>query len=97
MSIDATVVGVRLVEGDFKLTLEPRDESACAGQTTLCIETPFNNYHFLSRIMGCDVWGNSSVLMLGDAKLADRIGYVGIRLVPHWLQLVKAYTKPKNN
>ena len=91
MSIDAKVVGVRLVHGDFKLTLEPRDDHACAGQTTLCIESPFDDFHYLSKVIGCDLWGNSSVLMLGDSKIADRISYMVIRFVPNWYELVKAY------
>ena len=91
MSIDATVVGVRLVDGDFKLTLEPRDDRACAGQTTLRIESPFIDFHYLSKLIGCDLWGNDSMLMLGDSIIADRISYMEIRFVPHWYELVKAY------
>lgn len=90
MSIDAVVVGVRMVDGDFKLTLEDRDRLSTAGQTTLCVESPFEDFHYLSKLIGCEVWGNASVLMLGDAKLADRIGYIGIKLVPYWYELMKA-------
>ena len=95
MSIDAKVVGVRLVHGDFKLTLEPRDELACGGQTTLYVKYPFEDEHYFSKFMGCDLWGNDSVLMLGDVKIADRISYMIIRLVPNWLELVKSYKEKR--
>ena len=30
-------------------------------------------------IVGCEVWGNSSVLLVGDTIVADRVGYTSIK------------------
>lgn len=91
MAIDARVVGTRMVNSECKLTLEKRDKATLAGQETLIIENPPNNPNDLEVFVGVELWGGSGCLMLGDSKIADRTGYVGILLVAHWRDLLKAY------
>lgn len=91
MAIDAVVVGVRFVEGEHKLTLEPRGRGTAAGQETLVITNPPDDPSQLGDFVGAELWGGSGYLMLGDAKIADREGYIPIRLVDGWRALLKAY------
>lgn len=80
MAIDATVVGVSyLPDGTARLALEPADKMrAPAGQETIVVVNPRPG---LEGIIGSTVWGGSSELMLGQTKIADRIGYGRIRLI----------------
>lgn len=91
MAIDAKIVGVRIVDEYARLTIEPRVSGTSAGQSSLTIDNSAEERQHVEDLIGCEVWGNASQLMLRNAKLANRIGYTTINLVPHWRELVKAY------
>lgn len=85
MSIDARVDFVEFYEdGGGKLHLIDRpprrqgDTPGVAGQSALCYDSgPYED----TALNGCDIWGNDSVIMLGDRKIATRVGYTKIRFV----------------
>ena len=94
MAIDAVVVGLRKKKGEspVKLTLEPRPGGTPAGQHTLAIlnikEQKPGWLLVLKKLIGCELWGGSSAVYLGEKKLASREGYVGINLVDGWEELI---------
>ena len=79
MSIDARIVGVRVVDGETKLTLEPRDpRGTAAGQHTLVIDNPPAD---CSGMIGTEIWGSADTIMVGTTPWAKRIGYTHIELL----------------
>lgn len=80
MAIDAMVGFVETFEngsGVLHLT-EPRPQ-AIAGQNALRFETA---PHEVTALNGLPMWGGTSTLMLGEHKIADRVGYTRITFVP---------------
>lgn len=82
MSIDARIAGVQVkADGEVRLVLEPREKGGHAGQSVMTILNPPRDTTLLNVLIGECVWGNASVLMIGDTKFADRIGYTKLRLL----------------
>lgn len=89
MSIDARIAGVtRRLTGEVTIALESRDGRSGPGQEMMTILNPSMLDCDMAQLIGCEVWGGSSDLMLGDRKLADRDGYLGLILVGGWLKIV---------
>lgn len=85
MSIDARVQKV-LFNPDGSGRLELIDRPARGGRTAgkrgqanLDFQV---SYPYVAWLEGCDVWGNDSVLMLGDMTIAIRTSDTEIRFVP---------------
>jgi len=97
MSIDARVVGIResVAQGQVKLTLEDRPGGGPAGQPTLVVENaPYDwRSSALAELVGCDIWGGSGEIMLGDKALAIRDGYQGVMLVEGWEAVIVEHKK----
>lgn len=89
MAIDAVVVGMREFDGELKLTLADR-KGGSAGQSMMVVTNPPENWKSspLRHLVNREIWGCSSQIMLGDVKLADRIGYTSLRLVDGWQEIV---------
>jgi len=65
-----------------RLKLEPREEDGLAGQSVLTIVNPPSlDIETLHGLIGTEIWGNSSQIMVGDTLFANRIGYTRIELV----------------
>ena len=86
MSIDAKIVAVTIVSPDVPsgdpcvhLHLEPRERGGVAGQSVLTVLNP--PAADLGVLVGTEIWGNDSVIMVGDTKWANRVGYTQIELV----------------
>jgi hypothetical protein len=62
-----------------RLKLEPREPGGVAGQSVLLIVNP-PTVDF-SVLLGVEIWGNSSQIMIGDKVWAKRIGYTQIKLL----------------
>lgn len=94
MSIDARVVGLRMVKDGkriVKLSLEDRPGGGPAGQSTLRITNRNRrpgSLVTLKQLIGCDIWGGSGEIMLGDNVLAKRHGYTAIELVDDWEEVI---------
>jgi hypothetical protein len=85
MSIDARVTGVRRnAGGECILTLEQRDKYTSAGQPEILVLNPPEPWTRLEALIGCEIWGGSGFVMLGDFHIADREGYTAIRLRDNW-------------
>lgn len=99
MSIDARVVGIResTAEHQVKLTLEGRPGVGLAGQSMLVIENAPRDWpeSALKELIGCDIWGGSGMVMLGDKQLAKRDGYLSIILVDGWKDVISQYKSNK--
>ena len=85
MSIDARVDCVYHNEdGSGRLALVNRPErhgwrpAGIAGQKSLSYKSA---PHTVTSLNGCDIWGSAETIMLGDSKIADRVGYTGIEFV----------------
>ena len=64
------------------LKLEPRCSGGIAGQSCLTIVNPPTLDHdLLSSLVGVEIWGNSSQIMIGKKVWAERIGYTKIKLI----------------
>ena len=70
-----TSIGKRVL----RLHLEPREPGVAPGQQVLAVVNPPEGD--MSGIVGTEIWGNSSEIMVGDTKWAKRIGYTKIELV----------------
>lgn len=84
MSIDARVNRVVLyggVGGELQLVDRPAAPGGVpgiAGQRVLHFDaTPADLY----GLIGCDVWGSSDTIMLGEREIARRVTYTRIRFV----------------
>lgn len=81
MSIDARVTAViHNEDGSGKLMLEDRPArfggvAGIAGQPALVFDSA---PHDVTALNGRDIWGNDSVLMLGDRQFAKRVGFTRI-------------------
>ena len=65
-----------------RLKLEARKDNGVECRTVLTlINPPTTDPNILAGLVGTEVWGGSTVLMVGDRKWADRIGYTQIQLV----------------
>ena len=65
-----------------RLKLEPRERGGVAGQSVLTIvNSPTNDPEALSALVGTEIWGGSSHIMVGDHRWARRIGYTQIELI----------------
>lgn len=65
-----------------RLKLEPRERGGVAGQSVLTIlNSPTNDVLALSALIGTEIWGNSSEILIGTRRWAKRIGYTQIELV----------------
>ena len=99
MSIDARVVGLRKLkaEREVKLTLADRPGGGLAGQETLRILNTSKMKESrgwlltLRKLIGCDIWGGSGEIMLGNARLAKREGYTGIYLESNWMDVIERH------
>lgn len=82
MSISAVIIGSDIYEdGTVGLALGPYKDDP-AGQSCLIVMNPPDNVDAFRRsVLGQQIWGNSSTIMVGDTKWADREGYTRIRLV----------------
>ena len=80
MSIDARINDVRyLPDGTAELILAPADERrAPAGQPRIVIDNPKPN---MDVLVGYHIWGGAGELMIGETKIAERIGYTHARLL----------------
>jgi hypothetical protein len=85
MSIDARVDVVHINEdgsGELRLVdrppSRPGQNPGIAGQRSLSYLTAPEE---VTALNGLDVWGGSDELMLGDRKIADRVGYTRIVFV----------------
>jgi hypothetical protein len=85
MSIDARVHKV-LINPDGSGRLELIDRPARGGRTAgergqanLDFQV---SYPSVAQLEGCDIWGNDSVIMLGDMTIAIRTSDREIRFVP---------------
>jgi len=73
-----TSVGKRAV----RLHLEPIRKGEVAGQNVLTVvDAPDVD---LSGLVGTEIWGDSSQIMIGETKWADRVGYTRIRTKVEW-------------
>lgn len=95
MSIDALVVGANVrPTGECVLVLEPREESnKHHGDFTMVVMKPPKNKKSLGRLIGCELWGGSGELLLGDTKIAERVGYRRLTLLPGWESIVNSWRK----
>ena len=80
MSIDAIVDYVEHFEdGSGVLHLVPADSKrAPAGQEALSYD---NGPHDVTALNGRHIWGGSSEIMVGEKKIAKRVGYTKIQFV----------------
>lgn len=84
MSIDARIQSVHLDEdGSGQLNLIDRPKvpggtPGCAGQRALRFDRA---PHEVTALNGLDIWGGSSEIILGDIRIANRIGYTRIEFV----------------
>jgi hypothetical protein len=78
MSIDARVVGVEYrPDGTAELRLVPANpRRAPAGQTKLIVEDPPKH---LDAMIGTEIWGPSSCIMVGTREVAERVTATRIR------------------
>ena len=90
MSIDARIIGVsRKADQSVTVALEDRKSHATAGQNVLTILNPPENVIDLHWLIGLEIWGGSSQILIGDRKLADRDSYTTITLVQSWRDLAR--------
>lgn len=81
-------------DGSGVLHLCDRVPEGSRGQSRLRFETaPYE----VTALNGLSVWGGASQIMLGDAKIADRIGYTKISFIERdgFLAAVAAYHQRK--
>jgi len=79
MSIDANIAHVELNEdGSGILHLCDRGSDGSRGQDRLRFETAPPE---VTALNGLSIWGGASWVMLGDVKIADRIGYRRIAFI----------------
>lgn len=64
-----------------RLYLSERVPGTSPGQTLLTVLNPPEQPEYLRSLVGTAIWGNSSSLMIGNTKFADRFSYTSIRLV----------------
>lgn len=79
MSIDAKVQDIYLEkDGTGELVLSGRKSGEHPGQTKLKYQkAPYN----IMGLKGLDIWGDSANIMLGNTKIARRLGYTRIEFI----------------
>lgn len=83
MSIDAVIIGAsELNSGEIVLNLDARRNDAPGQSRMTVVDSP--PLADLAVIFGCEMWGNSSLLLIGDTVIADRIGYTSLKLRDNW-------------
>ena len=91
MSIDANVAYVELKEdGSGTMHLCDRIPNGSRGQSRLHFHTaPYE----VTALNGLAIWGGDSSILLGDDKIADRIGYTRISFIERepFLDAVRKY------
>ena len=91
MSIDANIVYVELQEdGSGTLHLCDRVPEGSRGQDRLHFDTA---PHEVTALNGLEIWGTASQVLLGDRKIADRLGYTKISFIERdlFLAVVREY------
>lgn len=79
MSIDAKVECVYINEdGSGRLELIDSEPGRIAGQKSLSFDSAPEE---VTALNGCIIWGGSESIILGDVKIADRVGYTKIKFV----------------
>lgn len=74
--------GATASDPKVRLRLEPMRPGELAGQDTLTVVNPPSlDPEILSGLVGTEIWGGSSEIMVGETKWANRIGYTKIELV----------------
>ena len=63
----------------LRLHLEPSKTGGVPGQRVLTVVNPPEGD--MSGLVGTEIWGNASEIMVGDKKWAKRIGYTRIELL----------------
>jgi len=63
----------------LRLHLEAREPGAVAGQSVLTVVNPPEGD--MGGLVGTEIWGNASQIMVGDKLWAKRIGYTRIELI----------------
>lgn len=63
----------------LRLHLEAREPGGLPGQRVLTVVNPPEGD--MSGLVGTEIWGNASEIMVGDTKWAKRIGYTRIELI----------------
>ncbi len=101
MSIDARITRVDLTADGFgRVYLEDRPKNfpggyeGCKGQPSLDFDDAPEE---VTALNGLNVWGSDDALMLGERKIASRVGYTRIEFVPReeFLAAVKAYREKR--
>lgn len=93
MSIDAKIINVYgYLDGTMGFDLGPREPGGRPGQFTLEIINPPPQIDYLQPFVGREIWGTDAVLMLGNTVIAEREGYLGIRLVDGWMNILNGET-----
>jgi hypothetical protein len=101
MSIDARVDIVIVKEdgsGFLSLIDRPKrwtgDHTGCCGQGALIFDAAPEEVTYLN---GMDIWGGSSEIVLGDLRIAERLGYTRIRFVDRdrFLEAIRVYNREK--
>ena len=65
-----------------RLHLEPRERGKLAGQTVLTVVNPPTvDAKVLAGMIGIEIWGGASEIMVGGKRWAKRLGYTRIELV----------------
>lgn len=88
MAIDSVIIGVQITRDEIKLVTQPREDAAPIDTTNFVIENFGGKAAELEGLIGLEIWGNSSQLLVGDLVFAKRIGYVGLELVKGWRSVV---------
>jgi len=79
MSIDARIIGVTRTPHELpRLNLEGRKLPDNPGQPVLFVK---NAPADLESFIGSEIWGNSSQLLIGETKVANRVSYTEIEWV----------------
>ena len=74
MSIDHVVIGItRSDSGVFANCLQ-RD-NLHANETRFRLKNPPKNFLHLLDLVGCEIWGNSEDVLIGNSHIATREGY----------------------
>ena len=81
MSINAEIIGSEVLsDGTVGIALGPYNDDA-PGQSCLIVENPPEDVTAFRRaILGTHIWGDSSSIMIGTTKWANRESYTRIRL-----------------
>lgn len=70
----------------------PGDHPGCRGQSALVFDSAPAG---ITQLNDMDIWGGSSEIMLGDIRIAERVGYGRIRFIDRdtLQRAIKEYAK----